>query len=156
MSNNMRKLLVLLFLFCALKVCGAGPVFLGTTADYVTNRGGTIAFVFSNRTEMIFTRGAPFTRITNSALGTPIIWNFGQGDTSSVVRLDFSFGNSQGLLPGYIWELAFNSNSFYFTDGNNKFPLQFTRDDHAMVIDASHAFVGDFTGIFGTFALDID
>lgn len=134
----MKKLLALLvLLFTLAGARAAAPIFLGSVGDYITNGAGTITFVFSNRAQVIFSRGATFVRYTNSVVGDPLILNFGQRDTNGVTRLDFSFGDSAGFGPGYVWELAFTSNSFYFTDGNNRFPLTFTRSDSTMLLQAS-------------------
>lgn len=52
---RMRILLALLLLFGA-RCFAASPVFVGTTQDYMTNSGGRITFVWSNRVAIIFDR----------------------------------------------------------------------------------------------------
>lgn len=54
---RIRIIFAILILFGA-RCFAASPVFLGATTDYITNSGGTITFVYSNSTVVVFTRGS--------------------------------------------------------------------------------------------------
>lgn len=54
------RILLALLLLCGARCFAASPVFLGATTDYITNSGGTITFVYSNRAVVVFTRANGF------------------------------------------------------------------------------------------------
>lgn len=121
-----------------------GPVFIGTTGDYLTNTSGTITFVFSNRTQMVFSRSgtAPLVRITNSIAGQSHTINFGTGDENTSVRLDFSMGTSGGGASGFSWEWLFHTNAAILAMGDGTLPLSVTKSDTLITPSSSFAMSG--------------
>lgn len=59
---HLRLTLLIAFLWCA-SCSAATPLFLGSLQDYMTNGGGQIIFVFSNRVVVVFNK-------TNSTMAT--------------------------------------------------------------------------------------
>lgn len=105
------------------------PVFVGATTDYITNSGGTITFVYSNRSRVVFHRGNSTMRITNDISGQSLVINAGTIDDSAAIRQEYSFGTSQGAVPGYIWGFTLTTNGFILGDGVGSLFLNGTRND---------------------------
>lgn len=101
----MKKFLVLLALLLTAPLFAAAPVFLGDTTDYITNSGGTITFVYSNRVRVVYGRGNSALWITNSISGNTLLITFGQGDVEGSNLIDYVFGSA-----GKTWEEFANTN----------------------------------------------
>ena len=132
----MRKLLVICFLFGALKIFAGAPVFLGSIKSYITN-GPTDSYmvlVFSNQVvgawqvsesfgvvrmdTMLFSdNSARHVRITNGTSSGAIPYLSFDTLVNRGSVIDWNFGNITR------WEMVCDSNTFYFVSGSGMFPF---------------------------------